>query len=116
MKVLMKLLVLSAFAVIFGMISAPNAFATIPEGSFLRAEESVDVGGTILEPGVYVIRVLPEIGNRNLLQVTNEDGSKIYATVLSIPHALPAEREQGNTAYVFYPAIEGSPRDRKSVV
>lgn len=110
MKVLTKLLVLSALALVFGVISAPNAFATIPEGSYLRAEEPIDVGGTVLQPGVYVIRVLPEIGNRNLLQVTNEDGSKVYATVLSIPHAYPSATEQANTEYVYYPAITGSPR------
>ena len=90
-------------------MSAGSAMAQTPETSFLRVTEPLDVGGTVLQPGVYVIRVLP-LTDRNLLQVTSEDRSKVYATVLSIPHALAPTAEQGNTEYVLYPATEGSPR------
>lgn len=111
MRAVSKFLVLSALALIIGVISAPSAFATIPEGSFLRAAEPIDIGGNILQPGVYVIRVLPDIGNRNLLQVTNEDGSKIFATVLSIPHAYADTTPPETTEYVFYPmSTTGTPR------
>ncbi|MGA7614873.1 MAG: hypothetical protein WBX15_06800 [Thermoanaerobaculia bacterium] len=102
-----KILALSALALIFCVISTPSAFATIPEGSYLRTTEPIDIGGTILPPGVYVIRVLPAIENRNLLQVTNEDGSKIFATVLSIPHAYPEMVSPQSTEYVFYPTTTG---------
>lgn len=105
MKAPTRLPVLSAFALIFGVISA---IAQAPEASYLRVGEPLDVGGTLLQPGVYVIRVLP-LTNRNILQVTNEDRSKIYATVLSIPHAL-GTKEQKNTEYVLYPPTAGSPR------
>lgn len=110
MKALKTLIALSVFAVIFGTISAPEAMAQIQEASYLRITEPLDIGGTVLEPGVYVIRVLPSIENRNSLQVTNEDRSKVYATVLSIPHALPSTTHQINTEFVYYPATSGSPR------
>jgi hypothetical protein len=109
MKALTRLLALSAFAVIFGVIVATDAIAQKPETSFLRLGQQTDVGGTVLEPGVYVITVLPDIQNRNILQVTNEDRSKVFATVLSIPHGT-GQKVQTNTEYVFYPATEGSPQ------
>ncbi len=110
MKAVTRLLALTALVVIIGFAAAPSAYATIPEGSFLRLAAPLDVGGTILEPGVYVIKVLPNISNRNLLQVTNEDGSTVFATVLSIPHQIPASGEKGDTTFVYYPAVAGAPQ------
>jgi hypothetical protein len=111
MKALTRLLVLSALAVIFGVISAPHAIAQTPapEASYLRVTEPLDVGGTVLQPGVYVIRVLPQT-DRNLLQVTNEDRSKVFVTVLSIPHVIGANEAKGNTSFVVFPSTEGSPQ------
>jgi hypothetical protein len=110
MKALTRLLLMSALILVIGVISAPNAMAQIAETSFLQVTEPLDVGGHLLEPGTYVIRVLPGYTNRNLLQITNEDRSKIFATVLSIPHAYPVGVGEANTEYVLYPAVEGTPR------
>lgn len=110
MNKLTKWLALSAVAITLGVLSPSSASAVIPEVSYLPVEEPLDVGGTILEPGVYLIRVLPSISNRNLLQITNEDRTKVYATVLSIPHPLPATEEAKDTKFVFYPASNGAPR------
>jgi len=110
MKTLTRLLLMSALIFVIGVISAPNAIAQIAETSFLRVAEPLDVGGTVLEPGTYVIRVLPGYTNRNLLQITNEDRSKIFATVLSSPHAYPVGVGESGTEYVLYPAIAGTTR------
>lgn len=110
MKALTRLLLMSALILVIGVISAPNAMAQIAETSFLQVTDPLDVGGTVLEPGTYVIRVLPGYTNRNLLQITNEDRSKIFATVLSIPHAYPVGVGESNTEYVLYPAIAGTTR------
>ena len=110
MKMFTRLLLMSALVVVFGSIATFDAIAQIPETSFLHVTEPLDVGGTLLQPGTYVIRVLPSYSNRNLLQVTNEDRTKIFATVLSIPHAYTADREGQNTEYVLYPAVEGTAR------
>jgi hypothetical protein len=109
MKRLTTLMALGAIAIMCGVIGATDAMAQKPETSFLRVGQPLDVGGTILEPGVYVITLLPLIGNRNTLQVTNEDRSKVYATVLSIPHET-GTKVQVNTEYVFYPATADSPQ------
>ncbi|MBI2214738.1 MAG: hypothetical protein HYU52_13920 [Acidobacteria bacterium] len=108
MNALSKCLLACAFAVILAAATGTVSVAQIPEVSYLPVEEPLDVGGTILEPGVYVIRVLPSFSNRNLLQITNEDRTKIFATVLSIPHALPASEEMKDTKFIFYTASDGS--------
>jgi len=109
MKTVMSLLFLSAFAMIFGGIFATAANAQSSEGSSLRLEESLEIGDTTLEPGVYMIKVLP--GNhRSVLQVTNEDQTKTFATVLAVPHATAATADQERTQYVYFPATEGSGR------
>ncbi len=110
MKTLSKLLALGALGVILGIVPAPTATAVIPEVSYLPVEEPLDVGGTVLQPGVYVIKVVPNIANRNILQVLNEEQTKVFATVLSIPHAVSATEEQTNTQFIFFPASGNSPR------
>lgn len=110
MKTMWRLMVLSALAVAIGLVSAPTAFAQIPEVSTLPVVgEPLDIGGTILQPGTYQIKVVPR-SNRNFVQVTSVDGNEIFATVLTVPHALPPTEELENTMFVYYPAANGAPR------
>lgn len=110
MKLLTRLLLASALVFVFGTITAFDAIAQIPESSFLRIAEPLDVGGTLLQPGTYVIRLLPSMTNRNLIQISNEDRSEIFATVLSIPHHSYAGEETETTEFVMYPQVEGTHR------
>lgn len=107
MKNTMKLLMVSLFAL---MIAAPAAFAQTQETSTLPVTEPLDVGGTILQPGNYVIRIVPTVGDRNRVQVLSTDLSKVYATVLTVPHDLEPGEEVPNTTFVYFPAGEGQPR------
>jgi hypothetical protein len=109
MKLVKNLLVLSAFTIIFGGIFATAAIAQNPTGSSLRLEQPLEIGGTVLEPGVYMITVVPG-DRRDVLKVTGEDGEKTFATVLTTPHPTPATMEQKRTQYVYFPATAGSAR------
>jgi len=100
-------LVVGAFAL---LICIPAAFAQTPEASTLPVNEPLEVGGTILQPGTYLIRVLPSFKDRNKIQITSTDRKTLYATVLTIPHPLRANEKVPNTTFVFYPAAEGAPR------
>ena len=91
------------------LISVP-AFAQTPESSILPVTEPLDVGGTILQPGTYTIRVLPSFAGRNKVQVTSPDLQTVYATVLTVPHPLEPNEEVPNTTFVYYPAEGGAPR------
>ena len=105
-----RIVTVAACALLAVLAAVSVALAQIPEASYLTVDQPLDVGGTVLEPGVYVIKVLPNIRNRNILQITNEEGTKIFATVLSVPHPLAATEEMKSTKYVFYPASGEMPR------
>jgi len=107
MKIVKSLLVLSAFAVIFGGIFATAAIAQSPKGSSLTLEEPLEIGDTILEPGTYLITVVPG-DRRDVLKVTGEDGTKTFATVLTTPHVATATADQKQ--YVYFPTTAGSTR------
>ena len=108
MKNPLKAMAIAALAL---MIAVPAAFAqNTPEASILPVTEPLDVGGTILQPGTYTIRVLPSLTDRNKIQITSQDGSQIFATVLTVPHQLEPGEEVPNTTFVYYPAGDGMPR------
>ncbi len=91
----------------FTLAANANGQGTSEQASF-KLTEPLDVGGTILQPGDYQIKVVPLQGNRNLLQVTNADGTKLLATLLSIPHAEgPGGVQIPTSRYIFYPASAG---------
>ena len=66
--------------------SATVATAQSAEFSIMTVTEPLDVGGTVLQPGTYRIKVVPLQTNRNMLQVKSVDRSELYLTVLSINH------------------------------
>jgi hypothetical protein len=107
MKSTMRFAVMGVFAL---LICMPAAYAQTPEVSTLPVTEPLDVGGTILQPGTYMIRVLPSKSDRNKVQITSPDRSTVYATVLTVPHYFNPGETTPNTTFVFYPAEQGLPR------
>ena len=109
MKKVASCVAIGMCAVLLGFVFAPAAVGqgTVEQSTFTLTEP-VDIGGTILQPGEYKIKVVLLQGNRNLLQLTSADGTKQLGTVLSIPHPegagavqIPASR------YVYFPAAVG---------
>jgi hypothetical protein len=106
MKSPFKFLLLSALAL---LMAVPAALAQTPEASVLPVTEPLDVGGTILQPGTYLIRVLPTKMDRNKVQITDMDRSKVYATLLTVPHPLEPNEEVPASRFIFYPPENGHP-------
>lgn len=106
MKHTMKVMAISAIAL---LLSLP-AMAQTPEVSTLPITEPTEVGGTILQPGTYLIRVVAPQADRNKVQITNVDRSTIYVTALTVPHQLEPNEKMPDTMFVYYPAGEGRPR------
>jgi len=101
-----------AVAAVVLLIATPAGYAQAPapESSTLPVNEPLDVGGTILQPGTYVIRVVSPITDRHKVQITNVEGTKVFATLITVPHFLKPGEEYPNTAFVFYPGGEGQTR------
>lgn len=97
-------------AVIALLIFVPATYAQTPESSILPVTEPLDVGGTVLQPGEYLIRVIPSRADRNKIQITSRDMKTVYATVLTVPHHLEPGEEVPNTMFVYFPAENGAPR------
>lgn len=106
MKHTTKVMAISAIAL---LLSLP-AMAQTPEVSTLPITEPTQVGGTILQPGTYLIRVVAPQADRNKVQITSVDRSTIYVTALTVPHQLEPNEKMPDTMFVYYPAGEGQPR------
>ncbi|HEV8266720.1 MAG TPA: hypothetical protein VGR00_00745 [Thermoanaerobaculia bacterium] len=89
-----------------GFSTQANAKSFKEKESTLTATERVEVPGAVLEPGTYVIKVIELQSNRNVVQVTDVDGAKIYTTCIATPHegAVPPP----NTTFVYYPNATAS--------
>jgi hypothetical protein len=48
--------------------------------------EPVQVPGTVLQAGTYVFRLMDSSSNRHIVQIYNEDHTKLVTTVLAIPN------------------------------
>ncbi len=108
MKRLMTCLALSAFATLLGGVSAPVAYAQSDrENSTFTLTEPLEVGQFTLQPGTYLLRVLMLQSDRNVIQVTDVDQSKVFATVIATPHPIRAREVLPSTRYVYYPAVPG---------
>ncbi len=72
----------------------------------------VELPGVVLAPGTYVFKLMDNPADRNIVQVFNEDQSKVVATVLAIPdyRLEPA----GKTIVSFEERQKGAPEAIKA--
>ena len=111
MKNLMRGLALGAFAAFLVAAYASRATAQIEtEKTLFTLTDPMDVGGTVLEPGTYRIKVVELSFNRNLVQVTNVAGTKVVAAVLATPHPIKTDETIPESRFIFYPAVENQPK------
>lgn len=106
MKKLLTSLALGGFVALVAA-SAPAYAQSERENSTFTVTEPVDVGSYTLQPGTYLIKVVVLESNRNLVQVTNEDQTKIFASVLATPHAITANEAAPTSRYVYYATAPG---------
>ena len=106
MKKLMTCLALGTF-VALAAASAPAYAQSDRENSTFTVTEPVDVGTFTLQPGTYLIKVVLLESNRNLIQITNEDQTKVFASVLATPHAIVPNEAAPTSRYVYYAAAPG---------
>lgn len=108
MKTLAKCLVMVSFVALAGLVAAPACLADVGDdtASFYVAE-SLQVGRTTLDPGVYVVRLLHSGSDRNTLVVTSADGTRVHSMLLVTPHEI-ASHEIRDVSRLLYDAAEGS--------
>ena len=83
-NVLMTTVVLSALALVLS--AAASAQGLPNELSYLTFSAPVEIPGQVLPAGSYEFRLLdPGTTDRSVMQILSKDGSKVYATLLTIP-------------------------------
>lgn len=111
MKHSLKLFAVAVFAL---LLAAPALVAQnmpiTPEVSYFPVTEPTDVGGKVLQPGTYVIRVIQAADSRNKIQVWSQDQKKLFTTVLTVPHQLKPMETIPATTFVFYEPTADHPR------
>jgi hypothetical protein len=80
------------------------------EKSIFTITEPTEIGNKIVPPGTYLIRVVPLSYNRNVVQVTSEDGTKVFAAALATPHPKKLDDQTPNSRFTYYPTGEGKPK------
>ncbi len=67
---------------------APNAKADDwDKKTIVTFSQPVEIpGGIVLPAGTYVFKLLNSLSNRHIVQVFNEDQTRVFATILSIPN------------------------------
>jgi hypothetical protein len=72
----------------------------------ITIDQSIDVQGTVLPPGSYVVKLLGSIADRRVVQIFSVDEKHLIVTVL----AISAERlSAGESDFKFYKVADGRP-------
>ncbi len=51
----------------------------------IKIDQSIEVQGTVLPAGSYVLRLLDSLSDRHTVQIFNADENNLIATILAIP-------------------------------
>jgi LPXTG-motif cell wall-anchored protein len=76
--------------------------------TIITTEEVMQVPGTTLQPGTYVIRLADSDSNRHIVQFFDKDEKHIITTVLAIPNE--RVRPTGKTVFAFWEVPAGQPK------
>jgi hypothetical protein len=101
------------------LAAACAGLAVIGSISLLRADqwdkktvvtvnEPIIAGNKVLQPGTYVWKLMNSSSSRNIVQIFNEDQSKLETTVLAIPNY--RLQPTGKTQFAYWETPAGVPK------
>jgi hypothetical protein len=73
----------------------------------LDVKETIMIPGKELPPGKYVMKLLDSQSNRHIVQIMNEDETKVEATILAIPNY--KMQPSGDTELRYWESPAGTP-------
>jgi hypothetical protein len=75
--------------------------------TIITIDRSIDIQGTVLPPGSYVMKLLAGSVDRHTVQIFNVEQNRFVATIMAIPawKIQPSD----NTAFTFYEPAGGRP-------
>jgi hypothetical protein len=73
----------------------------------ITTNEPIEVNHKVLVPGVYVFKLLDSQSDRHIVQIFNENETKLFDTILAIPNY--RLQPTGNSVFSFWETPAGSP-------
>jgi hypothetical protein len=68
-----------------GFLAAPTANAdNWDKKTLITFDRPIEVPGKVLPAGTYLFQVMDFLGERSVVRITNEEGTKIFATVITV--------------------------------
>jgi len=106
----MKRLLLAVASIgLLGIGLAPSARADEwNKRTKLTVNDPIQVPGTVLPPGVYVIKLLDSLSDRHIVQIFNADETELQTTILAIPNY--RLQPTAGTVLTFWEMPPGQPR------
>jgi hypothetical protein len=75
--------------------------------STLSTERPVEFPGTVLEPGVYIVRLRENTERRSVVEILNRDETQVLATVVAVPDH--RQRPDDNAEFTFHEVKKDGP-------
>jgi hypothetical protein len=75
--------------------------------TYVTINRSIEVPGTVLQPGKYVFKLVDSASNRHIVQIMNADENRVLATNLAIPKQ--RDTPASKTVLTFYEMPGGGP-------
>jgi len=86
LKVSVMIICLALMALAFPARTKADEWNKMTTVSFSSSIEIPGVGAQILPAGTYVFKLLDSLSDRHIVQIFNERGDHVYATILAIPN------------------------------
>jgi hypothetical protein len=93
---------------LMGSVLVPTLMASEQDKkTIITINQSIDVQGTVLDPGSYVMKLLDPNQGRNIVQIFSAEGNRLIATILANKayRINPTDHSQ----WKFYDAAPGQP-------
>ncbi|MBI1896630.1 MAG: hypothetical protein HYS04_08860 [Acidobacteria bacterium] len=76
--------------------------------TILTVNEPIQVPGTVMQPGKYVMKLMDSPSNRHIVQIFNEREDQVITTILAIPNY--RLQPTGNTEFQWWEVPAGQPK------
>jgi hypothetical protein len=100
-----KFLGLFSLVLLFAVISWADAW---DKKTVFTVKEAIQVPGAVLQPGVYVMKLVDSLSDRHIVRVMNEQEDEVITTILAIPNY--RLQPTGNSLFEFWETPAGNPR------
>jgi hypothetical protein len=104
-------------AMLFVALTVTSVYGQYPgfewnKKSTLSTEQQVEFPGTVLEPGVYIVRLRQTIERRSQVEILNREETQLLATVVAVPdhHVRPDD----NSDFTYHAVKRSGPRPVRS--